>query len=223
MPVKLPKFKAWLFDLDGTLIDSAADLTAAANFVRADAGLPALSEAQVSQLVGEGVAVLVRRLAPGARAERYREWEKIFFDWYFEHCLDKTLACAGVYDALVELKRRGAKIGVVTNKSSDSAEKILKGLALWPQLDVFVGGDDPAGKKPDPKPLWLACRRLEVDPKEAVMVGDSHIDIEAGKRARVHTLGIMNGLGDQQALKASQPDLLADSFAKILEWILKTD
>lgn len=205
-----------LFDLDGTLIDSTADLAASGNWLRAQHGLPAYSAAKVGSFVGDGIEALVRRLLDKLEGPVEAEVDA-YKHHYNEHCLDTTRPYPGVAATLEVLQERGYRLALVTNKPERVSRHILEGLKLGRRFSAVVGGNSCAHKKPHPEPLLKACGDLGVAPSAAVMIGDSRVDIEAGKNAQLACVGILGGIGDQDLLKAAAPDRLVDSIEGLLE------
>ena len=153
--------KNLLFDLDGTLIDSRADLACAVNLTRQDFGLPPRSTAEVVACVGEGVRLLIARAIP----ERPDLWEAMLARQrvhYVAHCLDRTVLYPGVADTLEALCAAGWRLAVVTNKPGPVTRPILEGLGIARFFGAVVGGGDTPALKPDPAPLRLAAERMGV-------------------------------------------------------------
>ncbi len=206
--------RALLFDLDGTLVDSTEDLVASGNWLRARAGLPPHPAATVASFVGDGVEALVRRLlgAPGGDVSAEVE---AFMLHYREHCLDRTRLCPGAAEALAALGGRH-RLAVVTNKPERVSRRILEGLGVAGLFGSVVGGNTCPRKKPHPEPLLKACVDLGVGAGEAAMVGDSRVDVEAGRAAGMPTLAILGGIGDEGLLRAAAPDLLLGGLLDLL-------
>ena len=184
--------RAAVFDLDGTLIDSAPALNHAVNGMLADLGRAPLDLARTTAFIGNGVAKLVERAlaatgggAPGARA--------LFDARYAATPAALTTVFPGVAEALAALRARGLRLGVCTNKPQGPAEKVLAETGLAEFFDATVGGREGAALKPDPAPLRLCLESLGADPAAALFVGDSEIDAEtaraAGVRFALFTLG----------------------------------
>jgi phosphoglycolate phosphatase len=214
-PAFIIKARAFLFDLDGTLIDSVADLTEAANAVRRFVKLKELDQAAVSAMVGEGLEKLIERLSEQKFANRQAQLVKYFKDFYSDHCLDKTLLYPGVLNFLEKLANQGIKMAVVTNKPEKISKQIIKGLNIDKYFGCILGGNSLPQKKPAPEPLWEACRRLGVLSGQTIMVGDSSVDIIAAKRAGIFSVGISKGLGNQQDLFNASPDLIISNFSDL--------
>ena len=188
--------KTALFDLDGTLIDSRADLALAVNLVRHDFGLPPKTVDEVIACVGEGVRVLVERAIP----ERPDQWNAMLArqrTHYLAHCLDRTALYPGVPETLRALRTAGWRLAVVTNKPGPVTRQILDGLGVLGEFGAVVGGGDCPVLKPDPAPLRLAAAQLGVTlDAQDWMVGDNVTDLEAGRRAGVRCCFCRYGFGE---------------------------
>ncbi len=182
----MPAPTALLFDLDGTLIDSDADLAAAANHARGALGLAALPVAGVRRHVGHGLAWLLQHVIPAPLHVRLPEAREAFVAWYGAHLLDATRPYAGVAEALDAL--RDHPLGIVTNKPSMFLAPIVAGLGWSDRFGVVVGGDALPERKPHPAPLLHAIERLGATPARALYVGDSEVDRETASAAGVRFL-----------------------------------
>jgi phosphoglycolate phosphatase len=210
-----------VFDLDGTLVDSSEDLASSVNAARERMGLPPLPHEQIRGNVGHGAPMLVRRsLGPQASDADVERALGFFREHYRGHLLDNTVAYPGVQEALETLAARGfvgnarRAMAVLTNKPTDFSEEILEGLGLRHYFDSVYGGESFARKKPDPIGVETLLRELHAAPREAMMVGDSEIDVETARNAGVWACGVTYGLGSQ-GLAAHPPDLLLDSLAEL--------
>jgi phosphoglycolate phosphatase len=174
--------RAILFDLDGTLIDSRADLATAVNLTRADLGLPPLPQAQIVGYVGEGVRLLLSRSLPEC-PERLEQALALNHAHYCAHLLDRTRLYPGAAATLDRLAALGFRLGVVTNKPRPFTDLILKGLGVAGKLSALVAGGDCPRLKPDPLPLLQALEQCGCGPEGSWMVGDHFTDLEAGRRA----------------------------------------
>lgn len=177
---------AVLFDLDGTLIDSAEDLARAANAMRADRGLAPLPLSQYRPHGGSGARGMLGQ-AFGAAPGRvgYEDLKREFLDRYELLMLDNTLPFPGVIEELARLSAQGLFWGIVTNKSERFALPLNRVLRLGAQ--VVVGGDTTGHAKPHPAPLLEAARRLGVEPQACLYVGDDERDVVAGRAAGMAT------------------------------------
>lgn len=200
-----------LFDLDGTLIDSAADIAASVNHARRHFGQPDLTLDQVKAAVGDGLVTLLERTVPADGAEAKR----VYTEHHEGHLLDHTSLYPGVREGLESLVGKVA-LGVVTNKPQGFTERILKGLDLERLFSVVVGGDTAAGKKPDPGPILLAMQRIGAAPWSTLYVGDSKGDVRAAHAANTAACTVAWGFRAVETLRPAHPDHEVTQFAQIV-------
>jgi phosphoglycolate phosphatase len=209
MPIKLI-----LFDLDGTLVDSLADLTSATNHMRAAFGRLPLGEAEVSRFVGQGAGRLVERALPGASATELAEGLALFLSCNEAHIADRSRLYPEVQETLIRIGSMGLLQAVISNKNENLCRRLLEILGIAGYFAAVLGADSLPFRKPSPEPLLRLLDDFDVSPDEAVMVGDSVNDIAAGKGAGVATVGCTYGYGDDAELAeadyriASLPELL---------------
>ena len=204
--------KAIFFDLDGTLIDSRADLATAVNLTRRDFGLPELPSGRVISYVGEGLRLLVARAMP-EQPELIEEAVARARAHYSRHLLDQTSLYPGVAEALRLLGAQGWKRAVVTNKPREFVQPILAGLGVAGEFEALVGGGDTPTLKPDPAPLLLAAARLGLsDLRGSWVVGDHFTDLEAGRRLGLLRCFCRYGFGDP---RGEGYDLAVDSLLEL--------
>lgn len=210
-----------LFDLDGTLVDSAPDLAGAANDLRTSHGLPALPAAQLRPLVGTGARGMVgAAFGVGPESPEFPTLRDAFLRRYSERLLQQTTLFPAVPALLQGLQAAGLRWGIVTNKAMRYAEPIVQGLGLGDSASVLIAGDTTPHAKPHPAPLLEAARRLAVDPGDCVYVGDDHRDIVAGRAAGMHTLAAAWGyLGVGEPLHAWGADAVMTSPDQLLNWL----
>jgi len=218
-PRRRRRAEAFIFDLDGTLVDSGRDLTVSTNHVRVRFGLPELPERVVVSYVGDGVGKLVERalddLGGPSAADRVAEGLAIFLDHHDRHCLDHSRLYPGVLETLRRFS--GFPLMVATNKSRRFAEKVLAGLHVDGAFRRVVCGDDVARRKPDPEALALCLAGLDVAPGDTVMVGDGTNDVLAARALGCTAVGCAFGLTARARLLAAGPDLLLESFAELTD------
>jgi len=192
------RFDTFLFDLDGTLVDSVADLATAVNLLRAELSLPPLDIRTVRGYVGDGATFLVRRSLP----EGFFSQERLqrFLALYAEHLLESTHVYPGIFEFLDERKAAGARMAVVTNKPHGLTLQLLAGLALDDYFPVVIGGDSLPQKKPDPLPVQFALEQLGASPERTVLIGDHHTDLAAGRAAGISTCFCAWGIGQDGGL-----------------------
>lgn len=186
-----------VFDLDGTLVETAPDLIAALTVSLAADGAPPLPYEQGRDLIGAGARALVERGLQAAgrtlEKERVDELHKIFLAHYSAHIADESHPYPGCVEALASLKSSGARLAVCTNKIESLARQLLDTLSLTETFDAIVGGDTFPTSKPNPQSLLGAIERAGGDPARAVMVGDSSTDVDAAKAAGVPVVVISFG------------------------------
>jgi len=199
----------FLFDLDGTLIDSRADLAAATNAMRALHGLPPLPLDTVTAYVGDGIRVLAARALEGAAVDPDLAAREISAA-YAAHLTDRTTAYPGVDAGLRALRAAGHDLALVTNKPGPLARRLFDHFGWTPLFAALLGGGDTAELKPSPLPLQIAMQRAGHGPATTWMVGDHHTDLEAARRAGVKSIYLESGIGHPGAEK---PDLVCPDFA----------
>ena len=212
----MKKIDLFIFDLDGTLIDSKKDIAASVNYTMEACGLPKLSTDLIDEFVGNGVTRLIQDSVHAAGGIQFEEAFKIFNAHYLEHLLDTTLPFPGVFDVL-KYYSKIPKV-VVTNKSQGFSEKVIKGLQLAPYFEGIYGGDTAIPKKPDPAVIHHLLERFSVLPKNAVIIGDSRVDIETGKNAGILTCGVTYGFRPEKELREVGCDVLVGSIGEIVKF-----
>ncbi len=205
-----------LFDLDGTLVDSVADLTTAANVVRGEHGLDALPESTVAAHVGDGARKLVERAFADLDALDVDAVLKRFRAVYLDHCTERTLPYPGVNAALEAL--RSVPMAVVSNKPQPMCDRIVEALGLSDWIDVVVGARRGVAVKPDPALLELALAGLGIDDRDASvwMVGDSANDVRSGRGIGATTVGVTYGIGDVETMRAAGPTHVIDRMEQLV-------
>jgi phosphoglycolate phosphatase len=199
---------AYLFDLDGTLADTLADIAASVNHVRTAHHLPALTTVQVRGFVGDGALKLLERaLAEVGAFETIRDtaWQ-IYREHHLAQCTVHVQPYPGVVRWLERWHAERRPLGVVTNKSSAFVLRILEHLDLARFFPVVICGDTLPFKKPDPRPLRVALERLGAAHGQAMMVGDGLQDLRAGKAAGLRTAAVLFGFRDEALLRAEGAD-----------------
>ena len=210
-----------LFDLDGTLIDSAPDLAGAANDLRAHHGLQPLPYADLRPMVGTGARGMVG-VAFGVLPtdERFVGLRDAFLARYAERLLDSTRVFEAMQPVLDRLDASGHRWGIVTNKAMRFAAPLVEGLGLASRAAVLIAGDSTPYAKPHPEPLLEAARRLGIAPSGCAYVGDDERDIVAGRAAGMRTLAAAWGyLGQGEPVTAWGADLVLSSPADLLNWL----
>jgi phosphoglycolate phosphatase len=203
-----------IFDLDGTLIDSRLDLVHSVNATLEHMGRETLPHELIESYVGNGVAALIQRaLGPNPREEEVERGQKFFLAYYREHMLDNTVCYPGVVETLEALRDR--PMAVLTNKPVRFSEDIIAGLGLSRYFRFVYGGNSFANKKPDPVGIETLLRDLDVPAQEAMMVGDSAVDVRTARNAGIWACGVSYGLG-LESMRADPPDVMLDNFNELV-------
>ncbi len=212
-----------LFDLDGTLIDSKTDLTNSINLMLADVGRPPLDEPTVGGFVGDGVRVLTYRCLTATDANRQPPDEQLHrrgIALMHSHYAEEMFKTTRLYPQVPEtLATFGNKLkAVVTSKEVRFTKIILDHFDIAKYFDAIVGGDTTPARKPDPRPVIEAIRMLNGSAAEAVMIGDSENDINAGRGAGTRTCGVTFGFRTAEQLSLTNPDVLIDRFDQLKDF-----
>ena len=210
---KFAGVRALIFDLDGTLIDSKLDLALAVNATLEHMGRRALAHEQIYGYVGDGASMLVKRaLGDGATVTEAEAGLSHFLSYYRAHMLDNTITYPGVREGLALLQHH--PMAVLTNKPVRFSQRILDGLGIAGYFRFVYGGNSFQTKKPDPEGVNVLLRDLAVAPLEAMMIGDSAVDVRTARNAGTWACGVTYGLG-AEGLRAHPPDLMLDSLADL--------
>ena len=194
-----------VFDLDGTLIDSAPDLVEAVNFAMTTLGRPTHSKARIEQWIGNGADVLVKRSLVGdwhveSAPEDFEAAFTLFKTYYAAHDWVHSGVYPGVLDTLAILKDRGVKLACVTNKTARFTDPLMVTAGLAPYFDLIASGDTFSAMKPSPVPLLETAKKIGVSPEQAWMIGDSINDISAGKQANFKTVAVSYGYAGRYSM-----------------------
>ncbi|PID43388.1 MAG: phosphoglycolate phosphatase [Gammaproteobacteria bacterium] len=186
--------KAVLFDLDGTLVDTAPDFVFVVNEQRARHGLAALDDSGIRNAVSNGARALIQlSFGLSAEEEGFAPLLDELLELYLSELAVRSCLFDGMEAVLSELESRHIPWGIVTNKPRRFTQPLLKGLGLDRRCAVTVCPDDVTNTKPDPEPLFLACSKIKVTPQSTVYVGDHARDIQAGKNAGMRTIAAAYG------------------------------
>lgn len=213
------KVKTVIFDFDGVIIDSGADIANAVKHTLNVFRRPVLPMSEIISYVGHGAEYLIRKSFQGSSEELIKQALPAYRKHYLENALIETRLYSNVEETLDVIKEHIHKIALITNKPEDIAEIILAGLDIKDYFDIVLGPESVIKMKPDPEGIRRVLATFGIAPKNAIMVGDSHTDIEAGKSAGTNTCGVTYGLGNRKELIQSAPDFLISDMAQLLEHI----
>lgn len=215
--------QAILFDLDGTLVDSVADLCAALNDSLVQLQLAQVSEFQVRSWVGQGSQVLVQRgLAHNLHCsvdaldpQQLQLAHRQFLAHYQHHNGTATSLYPGVLAALNYWQSQTVPMAIVTNKPLQFVPALLSRLAIADYFQLLVGGDTAAEPKPSPQPLYYACQQLGVDCRQSLMIGDSRHDVQAAQAANMKVVAVSYGYNHGEPIATFKPDYLVDDLSHL--------
>lgn len=209
--------KLLIFDLDGTLTDTAQDIADAINYALKPFGQKKYSVEETKAMVGSGISKLLESLLPAKDDRSKKIVTDRFLEYYSEHLLDNTKSYPHVKETLSKLGNY--KKAVVSNKREALSKSILDGLGILERFDIVFGSDSVPEKKPSPVPILKLLERFNVTCDETVIIGDSNYDIEAGKAAGIKTVAVTYGFRSREVLKDA--DFIVDSFNELPDVISK--
>jgi 2-phosphoglycolate phosphatase len=220
-----PRYRAALFDLDGTLVDSGQDIVRsvrrALSQVFSGRELPA--DEDVLVIIGLPLESVVRELGYPADKESTRRFADVYRAYYAEHYNDNTKVYPGIKELLERLQQASVKLGLVTTKHQIQAEFTLAGSGLAGYFDYVHGWLEGRKHKPDPEPVLVSLNRLGVQPGSAIVVGDSELDIGSAKAAGVDTCAVTYGFRPAWFLKSFHPDFLVAHPADVAPIVISQE
>ena len=195
-------YNTYIFDLDGTLLDTLGDLAASVNYALRTHGMPEHSIEDVRRFVGNGVRKLIERSVPsGTENPNFEATFATFREYYMQHSLDTTRPYDGIPETLAALKAKGCRLAVVSNKMMAATQELCR--HFFPDtIEVAIGENEAEGirKKPAPDIVYASLRELGVDKHSAVYVGDSDVDIETARNAGLPCISVLWGFRDRDFL-----------------------
>jgi phosphoglycolate phosphatase len=217
-----------LFDLDGTLVDSAPDLALAVNQMLLALNLTTFPQNIIRGWVGNGARTLVERalhhslnnnaaLDKSLNEAKVNKALAIFLNYYRDGLCVESSLYKGVRETLLALKNQGYRLAIITNKPKEFIEPIVTGFALNGLFELQLGGDSLIERKPHPLPLLHACKTLKVSVERCIMIGDSKNDILAAKAANIQSIGLTYGYNYGEDIRVYLPDWCLDTFAELLD------
>jgi phosphoglycolate phosphatase len=213
---------AVLFDLDGTLLDTVEDIALALNRTLLEYDAQKLPESDVRQMIGRGSPILIERALAAQQRKVDSGTQAAMVDRFFHHYgeleesnEDRARPYPAAAEALRAVHAAGLRTAVVTNKQHRFAVALFKRLGLAPWVDVVIGGDTCARRKPDPQPLLFACESLKASAAQALMVGDSVNDVQAARGAGIPVVCVSYGYNEGRDPGTLACDVLIDSLAQL--------
>ena len=209
-------FETYIFDLDGTLLSTLDDLAVSTNYALRCAGMPERTVEEVRMFVGNGVKLLMERAIPnGINNPKFEETYAKFREHYMEHNLDTTCPYEGIPELLRELKCRGKKLAIVSNKFYAATQELAK--HFFPDtIEVAIGERDSIRKKPAPDTVLEALKQLGASKDNAVYIGDSDVDIMTAKNCDLPCISVLWGFRDKDYLVKHGGTIFVDKPSEIL-------
>lgn len=211
--------KACVFDLDGTLADTLESMAYVANEIMKKFGLKELPVENFKYYCGEGANMLMRRCLKDAGDEalvHFEEGQRIYREMFAADPMYKVTHYPGMPETLRELKKRGLKLAVCSNKPHPAAVKVIDQMFSG-IFDLVLGQHDGIRRKPAPDGAWKIAEKFGVKPEECLYIGDTRTDMETGKAAGMHTVGALWGFRDRQELEESGAEVLAQNPKSLIE------
>lgn len=196
----MKEYGTYIFDLDGTLLDTLADLAASTNYALSRYGMPKHTNEDIRNFVGNGVRKLIERAVPEGECNYdFENVYRTFREHYMEHSLDTTGPYPGINEVLAQLKKRGKKLAVVSNKFYAATEELCRHF-FGEYIEVAIGERENIRKKPAPDAVFEAMRRLNADKNNTVYIGDSDVDIETARNCGLPCISVLWGFRSRNFL-----------------------
>lgn len=210
------KYKAYMFDLDGTLLNTLTDLAASVNYALCAYDLPKRNLMEIRRFLGNGVKRLIMDAVPDNFDEKdLGKVLETFRSHYIEHCMDNTHPYDGIMEVLQHLKEKGAKLYIISNKPDNAVQELYKHY-FSKYIDYAIGESKNIRRKPCPDTLLKAIDHAQVTPNDAVYIGDSEVDIETARCAHVDCISVTWGFRDKDFLKAAGATKMIDTPIELL-------
>lgn len=205
------------YDLDGTLVDTRADIVNAANHMLAEMKRPPLDAGEISRYVGRGLKSLIQGCLKTEDEGLTEKGSKIYRAHYAKHMLDNSVLYPGARELLEYFKDR--KQAIVTNKPDPFSKDLMNALGTGSYFTDIIAGNSAYPKKPDPAALWAIMKREKAAREETLFIGDSRIDVETARNAGIRVLVVSHGFEQEEDLRAAGPDKIFKDFSGLLGYI----
>ncbi len=213
------KFKAVVWDLDGTLLNTLDDLRDATNYALTAHGLPTRTLDEMKMFVGRGIRYMLTCAVPGGEDNpAFEDVMATFVPYYEAHCQDKTAPYDGISETLATLRAAGCKMAIVTNKLQSAAEELVA--EMFPAIDIVVGDSPAVKRKPAPDGVFLALEKMGVDRADAAYIGDSDIDYATATNASLPCLSVLWGFRTREQLTNVGANIFFETPAELTKYIL---
>ncbi len=214
----MKEYDNYIFDLDGTLLNTLDDLTASTNYAMREFGLPEHTKDHVRLMVGNGIRKLIERAIPqGTDNPNYEEIYTTFINHYVEHSFDTTKPYDGIMDMFETLKKNGKKIAVVSNKYYKATEELCHHF-FEEYVEVAIGESPQIRKKPAPDTVFEAMKRLGVGKEGSVYVGDSEVDVATARNSGLPCISVLWGFRDKKFLEDNGATTFIESPKELTAW-----
>lgn len=211
------KYNTYIFDLDGTLLDTLQDLANAVNHAMREMNYPERTVDEVRRFIGNGIRMLIKRAAPqDISVEDYEKTLAVFTAYYLDHIADFTKPYDGIAEVIKTLKSKGCKVAVVSNKADEAAKKVVKDY-FGDIFDMVVGKMDRFPSKPEPDSVLYVIETLGADKDKCIYSGDSEVDVQTAHNAGLPCVGVTWGNRDVSELIAAGAEYIAEKPNEILE------
>ncbi|MCX7760631.1 MAG: HAD-IA family hydrolase [Hydrogenothermaceae bacterium] len=208
----MSRFNLYIFDLDGTILDSKEDIAIAVNYGLKKVGLKERDTQEIVRFVGYGAKKLIDDLLPEFNEDIRKEVLGYFREFYTQNPVIKSTLYPGVEDILKNLKNSGKKVSIVTNKYEEISKRIIEHFKIDRYIDLVVGADTTSEKKPNPKPVFYTLEKLEEDKEKSILIGDSETDIQTSKNASISGCLVLHGYGNKELALKLNPDFIIKDF-----------
>jgi phosphoglycolate phosphatase len=211
--MKNPQISLIIFDLDGTLVETRQDITAAVNYARIHFGYEPLSLETVCSFVGDGIQKLMKRAFPDFDTDKIASTQKIFGEYYSQHLTDNSFIYPGIIEFLDQ--NRDLKMAVLSNKTHIYTDAIIRQLEIDHYFTVIMGSMDEFPRKPKPEAIIHIMETLKIKPQNSIIIGDTKNDVLAGKAAGIYTCAVTYGFRSREVLCPLNADFIVDTIIEL--------